>query len=224
MDAEAAARAALSGEGLVTPKSADGPVEVMRALRLTRRSAIKARDTATNQLHALIITARDKVCQRLEGNPIHQVVVSILSDHHNVASGGYAVAMFNLTRRWKQLDDEAAELKTELERIVHDAAPAGLLDQQGVGPDVAAALMIAAGDSPQRLHSEASFAALCGVSPLDASSGKQQRHRLNRAATATRIWRCGESSSSGFAGTRPHAPTSTAESAKAKHAEKSCDA
>lgn len=180
VDAEAAARAALSGEDLVTPKSADGPVEMMRALRLTRRSAIKARDTATNQIHALIITAPHEVRQQLDGKPIHQVVKSILADNSNVADGGYAVAMTSLARRWQQLDDEAAALKTELERVVHDAAPTGLLDEQGVGPDVAAALMIAAGDNPQRLRSEASFAALCGVSPLDASSGKQQRHRLNR--------------------------------------------
>jgi len=63
---------------------------------------------------------------------------------------------------------------------VTDTAPKGLLELQGVGPEVAAALMIAAGDNPQRLRSEASFAALCGVSPLDCSSGKQDRHRLNR--------------------------------------------
>jgi transposase len=103
----------------------------------------------------------------------------LVSDGLTLA-GGYAVAMRSLAFRWKQLDDEAAQLKVELERVVHDAAPAGLLDEQGVGSDVAAALMIAAGDNPERLHSEASFAALCGVSPLDASSGKQQRHRLNR--------------------------------------------
>lgn len=180
IDAEAAARTALSGEGLVTPKSADGPVEVMRALRLTRRSAIKARDTATNQIHALIVTAPDRVRQRLDGKPINKVVESILAERGDVAGGGYAVAMISLARRWQQLDDEAAQLKAELERVVNNAAPAGLLDEQGVGSDVAAALMIAAGDNPKRLRSEASFAALCGVSPLDASSGKQQRHRLNR--------------------------------------------
>lgn len=90
------------------------------------------------------------------------------------------MAMSSLARRWNQLDDEAAQLKDELERVVREAAPDGLLDEQGVGADVAAALMIAAGDNPERLHSEGSFAALCGVSPLDASSGKQQRHRLNR--------------------------------------------
>ena len=179
VDAEAAARAALSGEGLVTPKSADGPVEVLRALRLTRRSAIKARDTATNQLHALIITAPDETRQRLGDLPIRRVVESILAANSETV-GGYGLAMTSLARRWQQLDVEAAALKTELERVVREAAPAGLLDEQGVGSDVAAALMIAAGDNPQRLRSEASFAALCGVSPLDASSGKQQRHRLNR--------------------------------------------
>ena len=55
-----------------------------------------------------------------------------------------------------------------------------LLARNGVGPDTAAALLIAAGDNPGRLHSEASFAALCGVSPVEASSGKTQRLRLNR--------------------------------------------
>lgn len=88
--------------------------------------------------------------------------------------------MVSLARRWEHLDDEARQLGAVIESAVGDAAPAGLLEVQGVGPDVAAALLIAAGDNPERLRNEASFAALCGVSPLDASSGKQQRHRLNR--------------------------------------------
>jgi transposase len=55
-----------------------------------------------------------------------------------------------------------------------------LPDHYGVGPDTASVLLIAAGDNPERLHNEASFAALCGVSPVEASSGKTQRRRLNR--------------------------------------------
>ena len=180
VDAEAAARTALAGEDLITPKSADGPVETMRALRLARRSAIKARDTATNQLHALIVTAPDELRERLAGQPIARVVQSLLDDDLGGAVDGYGMAMLSLARRWRQLDVEAAELRAALEEVVADAAPDGLLEQQGVGAEVAAALMIAAGDNPDRLRSEASFAALCGVSPLDASSGKQQRHRLNR--------------------------------------------
>ncbi len=182
VDAEAAARAVLAGQEMITPKSADGPVETMRVLRLARRSAIKARDTATNQLHALVVTAPSELRERLDGLPIGSVVQLLVDDDVavTVADGGYVLAMRSLARRWQQLDKEAADLRAALHRVVGEAAPDGLLEQQGVGPDVAAALMIAAGDNPDRLRSEASFAALCGVSPLDASSGKQQRHRLNR--------------------------------------------
>jgi transposase len=58
------------------------------------------------------------------------------------------------------------------------AAAPGLLAEQGVGTHTAATLLVTAGDNPERLHSEGSFAHLCGVAPLDASSGKQPRHRL----------------------------------------------
>ena len=56
-----------------------------------------------------------------------------------------------------------------------------LLERRGIGPEVASALLVAVGDNPERMGSEASFAALCGVSPVDASSGRQHRHRLNRS-------------------------------------------
>jgi len=181
IDAEAAARTVLAGHDLITPKSADGHVETMRALRLTRHSAIKSRDSATNQLHALIVTADDDLRQRFASLPIAKIVALILDDGRFVdPADGYLRAMSSLAGRWRQLDNEAKELARALTELVAQSAPAGLLDEQGVGSDVAAALMIAAGDNPHRLRSEASFAALCGVSPLDASSGKQQRHRLNR--------------------------------------------
>jgi transposase len=83
-----------------------------------------------------------------------------------------------LARRYRQLDDEAVELTRQLHTLVAAAAP-HLLTEQGVGTHTAATLLVTAGDNPQRLHSEESFAHLCGVAPLDASSGKQQRHRLN---------------------------------------------
>jgi len=125
VDAEAAARTALAGEDLITPKSADGRVETMRALRLARRSAIKARDTATNQLHALIVTAPNELRERLGGQPIARVVQSLLDDDLGGAVNGYAMAMLSLARRWRQLDVEAAELRATLEEVVADAAPTG---------------------------------------------------------------------------------------------------
>lgn len=84
-----------------------------------------------------------------------------------------------LAKRWQQLDPEVSRLDRHLEVLVKARAPA-LLSLRGVGVDVAGALLVAAGDNPERLHHESSFASLCGVSPIDASSGRQHRHRLNR--------------------------------------------
>src|SRR5262249_45345161 len=58
--------------------------------------------------------------------------------------------------------------------------PGRVLGQAGVATQVTAALLVTTGDNPSRVRKEASFAALCGASPVDASSGKQLRHRLNR--------------------------------------------
>jgi transposase len=92
---------------------------------------------------------------------------------------GTRQAMRSLARRVLVLEQELAELDRELALLVGQAAP-GLIALPGVGPECAGTLLVTAGDNPERLGSEAAFAALCGVSPLDASSGLQRRHRLNR--------------------------------------------
>ena len=84
-----------------------------------------------------------------------------------------------LARRYQNLTSEIRELDTEINRLCAQANPA-LLATPGIGPDIAAALLIAAGDNPERMTTEAAFAALCGVSPVQASSGRIVRHRLNR--------------------------------------------
>jgi transposase len=89
------------------------------------------------------------------------------------------VALKALAQRWSALDVEIHELDAQLQTLVTTVAPA-LLELPGVGIETAGALLVAAGDNPERLASEASFAALCGVTPVDASSGRQKRHRLNR--------------------------------------------
>ena len=81
--------------------------------------------------------------------------------------------------RRSPLDAELAELRVVMRPLIDRAAP-GLISMYGVGYDVAAKLLIAAGDNPERLRGEAAFARLCGVAPLEASSGKTVRHRLNR--------------------------------------------
>lgn len=84
-----------------------------------------------------------------------------------------------LARRWNALHDELRELDKQLTRLTKPAAPR-LLGLFGVGPQTAATLLVTAGDNPTRLRNESALAALCGVSPLEASSGKTSRHRLNR--------------------------------------------
>ena len=181
-DAQAAARAALNGQASGVPKSGDGPVEGIRMLCVARRSAIKARTQAINQIHALVVTAPDQVKHPLTGlSPKARVkVCAAFRPGTSDTTTRYAKqALRSLARRYQTLTAEIGELNTEINRLCAQANPA-LLATPGVGPDIAAALLIAAGDNPERMATEASFAALCGVSPVQASSGRIVRHRLNR--------------------------------------------
>jgi transposase len=181
-DAEAAARATLAGDATGTPKSQDGSVEIIRLFRLQRRSAIRARTQAGNQLHAVVSTAPESLRSSLR-----ELTLAALLVHTGKMRASKSVDLASATRtvlrglalRWHQLDREVSLLDEHLESLVNAIAP-GLVALRGVGVEVAGALLVAAGDNPQRLDREASFAALCGVSPVDASSGKQHRHRLNR--------------------------------------------
>jgi transposase len=182
-DAEAAARAVLAGEASGVPKSADGHVEMIRTLRAARRSAVKARTQAANQLQALRVTAPDELLDRLRGLSTKELVAVAarfrLADDPRDVPSATKFALRSVARRHEALSEEIAELEAHLDRLVAQAAPE-LISLPGIGTENAATLLIAAGDNPQRLGSEASFASLCGVAPIEASSGKVVRHRLNR--------------------------------------------
>jgi transposase len=90
-----------------------------------------------------------------------------------------SISLNLLAKRWLNLTEELKNIDKNLKKITRATAPT-LMSQYGVGPYVAATLLITAGDNPERLKKESSFAALCGVSPIEASSGKTVRHRLNR--------------------------------------------
>ena len=182
-DAVAAALAALSGEASGVPKSRDGLVESVRALRVARAGAVKARTQAGNQLRDLILTAPEQVRQQLAGLPSQrQVDLAARFRPHDLAgpAEGAKAAMASVARRHQELAAEIARLDAALGELLTRAAPPELLAKQGVATVVAATLLTTAGDNPGRVRKEASFAALCGASPVDASSGKQLRHRLNR--------------------------------------------
>ena len=182
-DAEAAARAVLAGEASGVPKSADGQVEMIRALRAARRSAVKARTQAANQLQSLHVTAPEQLRHRLRGLSTKELVRVAarfrIGEAPTDVPTATKFALRSVARRHEALSAEIAELEAHLDRLVAQAAPE-LISLPGIGTDNAATLLIVAGDNPRRLKSEASFASLCGVSPIEASSGKVVRHRLNR--------------------------------------------
>ncbi len=182
IDAEAAARSVLAEHGLTPPKANDDASESLRQLRATRRSALKARTQAANLLQALLVTAPDDLRATLNGATL-KVTMNVCSRLRPAASQSpreaCKLSLRSTARRWQHLNVEIADLTTAIASITATAAPQ-LLDLFGVGPDVAAALLITAGGNPERMRTERSFAALCGVSPIPASSGKTNRHRLNR--------------------------------------------
>lgn len=181
-DAEAAARATLANTALGLPKSQDGTVEVMRVLRLERRSAIRARTQAANQLHALVSTAPEPLRESLRSLSLLALLTLAWKLRPRAPTGlvsATQVALRGLARSWRHLDEEVRALDDQLKALVNAKAPE-LVALRGVGVEVASTLLVAAGDNPERLEHEASFAALCGVSPVDASSGRKHRHRLNR--------------------------------------------
>jgi transposase len=182
IDAIEAARAALSGRASGIAKTADGDVEAIRVLLVARRSARDARIKYMNQIRHLGFTAPDELRERLQGVPRNQLARTAASLRPTPGSDTvvYAtkLAIATLGRRVLALETDSIRLDQLLDTLVHRTAPS-LCEVYGVGTHTAAILLVAAGDNPHRLRSEAAFAHLCGVAPLPASSGKITRHRLN---------------------------------------------
>lgn len=181
-DAEAAARAVIAGTASGEPKDADGAAESLRAIRVARRSAVKARTQAANQLHALLSTAPERMREDLRGLPTKRLAGKASRFRCGTSpmdpAAATKLAMRSVARRYQALSGEISELDAHIELLTREAAPE-LVALEGVGPDTAATLLVAAGDNPERLRSEAAFAHLCGAAPVQASSGKVVRHRLN---------------------------------------------
>lgn len=181
-DAENAARMVLSGKAQAIPKLQTGIAEAMRMVSVARRSAVKAKTQTINQLRALLISAPDEIRSMLwQSKPEHCVkgCAELESLGDTVLLKTLAATLRLLAKRWLYLNEELKELDATLDSLTKQGAKR-LIKQFGVGPQTAATLLTIAGDNPERLHSEAALAALCGVNPLPASSGKTVRHRLNR--------------------------------------------
>lgn len=183
LDAYAAADAVLAGRARALPKGSDGIVESIRAVHLARAGAMKARTACVNELRSLLVTAPAELRERMAGISAGALTTlcARLRPAADVADPlqGTKLALRSLARRYQALSTEIEDLDIHLKALVAQARP-DLLTVHGVGPETAAQLLITCGDNPDRLTSPAAFAALCGVAPIPASSGKTNRHRLSR--------------------------------------------
>jgi len=194
LDAVSAARAAQSGRARGAPKGRDGAVEAIRALMVAKRSARSERTQTINQARALIVTGPDDLRARFSRHATADLVAELtLLRPRPGAVVGYAtrIALRELGRRAEFLDAQLGRLDDLIGPLVAGHAP-GLIALHGVGTDTAALLLVAAGDHPGRLRSEAAWAHLCAVAPIPASSGKTVRRRLNPAGdrqASHALWR-----------------------------------
>lgn len=193
LDAEQVARAVLGKTSTATPKTKSGTVEVIRTLRVTRASAVKARTQAFNNLFSvmvgapsplrdelIVLTKRTLVNRCLRLRPETDDLLTLREDPERLLIAGIKVSLRDLARRWKMLDEEIKTLNRHIDALVRAAAP-DLVELHGVGVEVAGQFLVTAGDNTDRVRNEAAFAKLCGVAPQPASSGRTSgRHRLSR--------------------------------------------
>lgn len=181
LDAYSAARTALAGDGLATPK--DDATAGLRALHHARRSAVKHRTAVINQIKAMLVSAPDSVREKYRESTTLRLIEALARCRPDAQTEPWAQSVLTaakmLAQRVQFLEAQAEALQAQIDAIVTAANP-GLRAAYGVGSDTAAQLLITAGANPHRLRSEAAFAALCGVAPVPASSGKTNRHRLSR--------------------------------------------
>lgn len=194
LDAEQIARAVLGRVSTATPKAKSGAVEVIRTLRVTRASAVKARTQAFNTLWGVMIgapsplrdelvnlTKRTLVNRCLGLRPETSDLITLAKDPDRLLLAGVKTSLRDLARRWKALDEEIKRLNRQLEALVRATAPE-LVEMHGVGVEIAGQFLVTAGDNADRIRNEAAFAKLCGVAPQPASSGRTSgRHRLSRS-------------------------------------------
>ncbi|WP_406517005.1 transposase [Streptomyces sp. NBC_00134] len=232
LDAQNAARAVLSGRARARAKAGDGPVQIARMYKLTKVSAVKSRTQAINQLKAVLITADPALREELTGlgnAELFRTCAQFADGSSHDEDGEESVLQATritlglLAGRIGQLSEQIREVDARLARLVECHAPQ-LLEVVGIGPDTAVALLIAVGDNPERLGSEASFAALCGVSPVERSSGAGSSGVSTVVVTGRRMPRSTGSCSRVCELTRARRTTTSAGSRRARPGAKSSGA
>ena len=181
LDAVRAARSPLAREHRARPRAGEHQ-EALRLLLLARRTAVETRKVALVQLRSVIVTAPDELRDELRRLPLGELL-NRCSRFRRSASRtpdkkATILVLRTLARRIQAATAEAETLEREILSHVRTLVPE-LLDEPGVGPIVAAQLIVT-WSHHDRIHSEAAFARIAGVAPLPASSGQTTRHRLSR--------------------------------------------
>lgn len=181
-DAERAARDAMANKSISTPKSQSGWVEAVRYLLAARRVLVKSSTACANSAQALLDSTPESIRETYRGLGVGKLMARFAVEEISSSDpleASIQQSLHALALTWISTKKHAKQAEDAIEALIREHAPA-LLDIYGCGTISAAQLAVCAGDNPERLKSEASFAALCGVSPVEASSGKTKRHRLNR--------------------------------------------
>ncbi|MCT1607725.1 transposase [Nesterenkonia massiliensis] len=182
LDAENAARAALSGLATATPKTADGAVEMIRELKIVHDTAVRDRTGAMVTLKAMLVHGDDQL--RASTNRMTQIklarhLAGLRPRKLTIPEDALRHSLPTVARRWLALDAEVKDIAGMVENLVVETCPE-LLERFGVGVDTAAEILIVAGDNPERIRSEAAFAKLAGISPVPIGSGMTSgKHRIN---------------------------------------------
>ena len=182
LDAEAAARAVLSGQASAVPKTADGVCEMIRQVKIARDTAVKSRTQALISLKCVVVNAPAELREQISALTDKALIDRCAAFRPGLIDSTTASAkhvLRALARRWLDLASEVAVHDGVLERLTQATAPS-LREGFGIGPDTAAEMLIVFGDNPERIRSESAFAKLCGVAPIPASTGMTNRHRLSR--------------------------------------------
>jgi transposase len=182
LDAENAARSVLAGFATVTPKTADGTVEMIRQLKVAHDTAVGQRSATMVTLKAMIVNGPDELrarTNRMTNKSLARFLAATRPAALETPLDALRHALRGMGKRWLALDEEAAGLASMIESLVAATAPQ-LLEAFGIGPDTAAEILIVAGDNPERIKSEAAFAKLAGIAPVPTGSGMTSgRHRIN---------------------------------------------
>ena len=183
LDAESAARSVLNGQATAFAKTQTGSSEMIRHLKVARDSAVKAKSQAMITLKTLIVNAPSDLRDTLGGIrgriALVRYVAALRPGEITAPTASAKAAMRAIARRWLALHKEIHAHDQELERLVQEKAPE-LMKSHGISTMTVAEMLILVGDNPERIHSEAALAKLCGVCPIPASSGRTNRMRLNR--------------------------------------------